>query len=160
MSAGRIPVAVAAAVLTVASIAFLTLPAAAQKKGGEGANDAPEAPPPKKDDKTFPIGNSFIAVSMNGKPFTAEKPAFTLDKQFRAHGFGGCNTFRAVAYPLKEQGIVVGPLALTKLNCAKELMDAEHAFFVALRAAQKWDLVAGRLIIKGPNGEIVFDRSI
>jgi heat shock protein HslJ len=149
----------------------LALPAVAQRSGSGGSfpkeqddkstadNVAP--PPSKKDDKQFPLGNAYVAVSLNGKPFTsAEKPGFTLDKQFRARGFGGCNSFTAVAYPLKSQGIAVGPINLTRRSCAKELMDAETAYLTALRTAQKWDLIAGRLVFKGPNGEIVFDRSI
>jgi heat shock protein HslJ len=147
----------------------LALPAAAQRAVGgnipkeqenKGVDDS-TPPPAKKDDKQFPLGNVYVAVSLNGKPFTGvEKPGFTLDKQFRARGFGGCNSFTAVAYPLKSQGIVVGPINLTKRSCAKELMDAETAYLTALRTAQKWDLIAGRLVVKGPNGEIIFDRSI
>lgn len=118
--------------------------------------------PPKKEPKVFPLGQSWLIASLNGKAYTAgsDRPAFTIDKQFRAKGFGGCNTYATVAYPLKEQGIAVGPFALTKRACAKEIMAAEHAFLVALRGAQKWDLVGGQLVIQGPAGELKFDRSI
>ena len=162
---------IASRILVLLIAMTLALPAAAQRGGSVGGNfpkeqenkggDDSTPPPAKKDDKQFPLGNAYVAVSLNGKPFGGvEKPGFTLDKQFRARGFGGCNSFTAVAYPLKSQGIAVGPINLTKRSCAKELMDAETAYLTALRTAQKWDLIAGRLVFKGPNGEIIFDRSI
>ncbi|HMO28653.1 META domain-containing protein [Enterovirga sp.] len=112
-------------------------------------------------DKRFPLGASWIAVSLNGKPYTgAERPAFSLDEQFRVRGFGGCNSFATSAFPLREQGFAVGPLALTKRACDKGKMDSEMAFLTALRTSAKWDTQIGTLIIKGPNGELRFERSL
>jgi heat shock protein HslJ len=124
-----------------------------QSSGGEKVE--------KKEEKRFPLGQAWIAVSLNNKPFTGvERPAFTLDDQFRARGFGGCNSFSATAFPLREQGIAVGPLALTRRNCDKTVMSTEQAFLTALRTSAKWDTVVGSLVIKGPNGEIKFERSL
>ena len=89
-----------------------------------------------------------------------ERPAFTLDDQFRVRGFGGCNSFSATAFPLKEQGIAVGPLAMTKRSCDPAVMATEQAFFNALRTSAKWDTIIGSLVIKGPNGEMKFERSL
>lgn len=117
----------------------------------------------KKNDqeKRFPLGASWIAVSLNGKSYGGtERPAFTLDDQFRVRGFGGCNSFSTSAFPLREQGLAVGPLALTKRACDKGRMDAEMAFLTALRTSAKWDTHIGTLIIKGPNGELRFERSL
>lgn len=151
-------------ILVLSAALALALPIAEaqaqRRKGGNPQQQQGEALPAKPNDKTFPLGKSWLAVSLNGKPFGADRPAFTLDQQFRARGFGGCNTFSAVAYPLREQGIAVGPLALTKRACDKETMAIENAFLSALRYSQKWDLVAGQLVIKGPAGELRFDRSI
>lgn len=149
-------------VVALFAIALIATPASAQfrQKGTNQTAPQQDAPPPKKEDKVFPLGKSWLAVSLNGKTFSSDKPAFTLDQQFRARGFAGCNTYSAVAYPLRSQGIAVGPFALTKRACPKDVMDAEHAFLVALRAAQKWDIVAGQLVIRGPAGELKFDRSI
>ena len=117
--------------------------------------------PVHKEEKRFPLGSSWIAVSMNGKQFGGtERPAFRLDDQYRVRGFGGCNSFSATAFPLKEQGIAVGPLALTKRACEKDLMASEQAFLMALRTSAKWDTVVGTLVIKGPNGELKFERSL
>lgn len=117
--------------------------------------------PTKKEEKRFPLGSSWIAVSLNGKPFGGtERPAFSMDEQFRVRGFGGCNSFSATAFPLKEQGIAVGPLALTKRSCDQASMASEQAFLAALRTSAKWDTVTGTLLIKGPSGEIRFERSL
>jgi heat shock protein HslJ len=61
---------------------------------------------------------------------------------------------------MREQGFAVGPLAITKRACDKAKMDSEMAFFTALRTSAKWDSQVGSLIIKGPNGEIRFERSL
>ena len=87
-------------------------------------------------------------------------PTFTLDQQYRAKGFGGCNTFSATAYPLREQGLAVGPVAMTKRACEKGQSAAEMQYLTALRTAAKWDTVVGSLVIKGPNGELKFERSL
>lgn len=148
------------AILAVgAAVAFA---GAAQAQGQtKGDPDAGYAEIRKEREKRFPIGQSWIAISLNGKTFSGvERPGFTLDEQFRVRGFGGCNTFSATAFPLREQGIAVGPLALTRRNCPKEVMAAELAFLTALRTSAKWDTQIGSLIIKGPNGELKFERSL
>lgn len=115
----------------------------------------------KGEEKRFPLGSAWIAVSLNGKPYGgSERPAFTLDEQFRVQGFGGCNSFSATAFPLREQGIAVGPLAMTRRECDKAAQANEMAFLTALRTSAKWDTKVGSLVIKGPNGEIKFERSL
>lgn len=117
--------------------------------------------PAPKEEKRFPLGSSWIAVSLNGKPFGGtERPAFSLDDRFRVRGFGGCNSFSATAFPLKSQGIAVGPLALTKRSCDPAAMASEKAFLAALRTSATWETTTGTLYIKGPSGEIRFERSL
>ena len=110
--------------------------------------------------KVFPLNSSWVAVSLNGKPFTGERPSFKLDDQLRATGFGGCNTYSATAYPLREQGLAVGPFALTKKSCDKSAMSSEQAFLIALRTSAKWDINGSTLIIRTQNGELRFERSL
>jgi heat shock protein HslJ len=119
-----------------------------------------QAPPQQQREKVFPSKVSWMAISLNGKPFSGERPTFILDEQFRLRGFGGCNTFSATAYPLREQRFAVGPFALTKKACDKALMDQERNFLIALRTSMQWDTVGGDLIIKGQNGELRFQRSL
>jgi heat shock protein HslJ len=135
---------------------------AAQRRGQKSETPPASAEVPvEREDKKFPLGRQWIAVSLNGKAFTgSERPSITINDQYRATGFGGCNTFSATAFPLRDQGIAVGPLAITKKSCDKAIMSSEHAFFVAFRTAGKWDTVGGALIMRSQAGEIRFERSL
>src|SRR3712207_7095128 len=84
-----------------------------------------QPPKPRQQDKIFPLGATWVAVSLNGKPFSGDRPSFTLNQQFRATGFGGCNTYSATAYPLREQTLAVGPFALTTKACPGNVMAVE-----------------------------------
>ncbi|PZO02838.1 MAG: heat-shock protein [Hyphomicrobiales bacterium] len=118
------------------------------------------APIQQQQEKNFPLGASWSAVSLNGKPIADRRATLQVDANLRGTGFGGCNTFSASAYPMRQQSFAVGPLALTKRSCDKGLSDFERSFLTALRAAQKWDLVDGKLVIKGGAGELRFDRAL
>lgn len=135
---------------------------AGRNRGNSDQQQSGYATVKKQDEnKKFPLGAAWIAVSLNGKTFAgSERPSFRLDEQFRVYGFGGCNTFSTSAFPLREQGFAVGPLALTKRACDKGRMAQELAFLTALRTAAKWDTQIGTLVIKGPNGELRFERSL
>ncbi|NIX78038.1 META domain-containing protein [Microvirga terricola] len=119
-----------------------------------------KVPQPGEKDKIFPLGSSWVAVSLNGKPFGGDRPSFALDDQLRARGFGGCNNYSATAYPLREQGLAVGPFALTKKSCDKTIMATEQAFLVALRTSAKWDILGSTLIVRTQNGELRFERAL
>lgn len=136
--------------------------AQAQRRGGNAAREQSEkqVPAPAQQEKNFPMGASWSAVSLNGKPINSMRATFQLDGNLRGTGFGGCNTFSASAYPLRQQAFAVGPIALTKRSCDKAAQDFERSFLVALRSARAWDLVQGRLVLKGGGGELVFDRAL
>ncbi|MCJ2081018.1 META domain-containing protein [Methylobacterium sp. J-090] len=132
---------------------------------GKDAREKPEkkqyVPAAKAQEKIFPLDATWTAVSLNGKAFSGnDRPSFIVDKQYRARGYGGCNTFAATAFPLKEQHLAVGPLALTKKSCDKGLGASEQDFFIALRTAGQWDLVGSQLVIKSQKGELRFDRAL
>ncbi|MBM6592738.1 META domain-containing protein [Microvirga pudoricolor] len=135
--------------------------ASAGRPAGPSRQVDPKVPQPGQGGKVFPLNSSWLAVSLNGRAFGgSERPSFSLDGQLRARGFGGCNTFAATAYPLREQGLAVGPLALTKRSCDRNVMASEQAFFVALRTSAKWDIQGSTLIIKSQNGELRFERAL
>lgn len=151
-------------------LAAFAMPSAveAQPRSMRGQSDPAQGQQPQqqapqsRSEKQFPTNVSYVAVSVRGRPTSGDRPAMTLDGSFRMRGFGGCRNYSAVAYPLREQGIAVGPLALTKRSCDKARMDQEQAFLVALRTAQKWDTQNQNsvLILRGPNGEIRFERAL
>lgn len=119
-----------------------------------------KVPQPGAQGKIFPLNSSWIAQSLNNKPFSGERPTFKLDDQMRATGFSGCNTYSTTAYPLREQGLAVAPFALTKRNCDKAAMAIEQAFLMALRTSGKWDIQGHTLTIKSQTGELRFDRAL
>lgn len=116
--------------------------------------------PIPQQEKTFPLGASWSLVAMNGKPVQERRATLIVDQNLRGTGFGGCNTFSASAYPLRQQSFAVGPIAVTRRSCDKGTLDFERAFLMALRSAQKWDLVSGRLVLKGGAGELTLSRSL
>ena len=154
-----------AAVLSIMAVPMLMpTDALAQRRGQMPSREelaTPQsAPISQQQEKTFPLGASWSAVSMNGKPIGDRRATLQVDQNLRGTGFGGCNTFSASAYPLRQQSFAVGPLALTKRSCDKGLSDFERSFLTALRATQKWDLVNGKLVLKGGAGELQFDRAL
>ncbi len=152
--------ALLAALVPMASL--MAGPAEAQRRGsGRGApQEQQQQIPPAEQEKSFPVGASWAAISLNGKPIADRRATFLIDANLRGTGFGGCNTFSATAYPLRQQGLAVGPIALTKRACDKGLLDFERAYLTALRAARNWDLVDGKLVVKGAAGELRFDRGL
>ena len=76
------------------SAAAMTATANAQSAGGRsGQQQQQQEKKPSildKREKQFPVPSSWIAVTLNGKPYSGvDRPAFSLDKQYRARGFGG-----------------------------------------------------------------------
>lgn len=131
-------------------------PVKAQEQPAAGKSGALTPMQPKQ----FPVGVQWVLVSLNGKSVGLNQPTLQLDAQLRMRGFGGCNTFSAVAYPLKNQGLAVGPLALTRKECPKAEMDLEKAYLLSLRTTAKWEEREGSLILVGQAGELKFDRAL
>lgn len=110
--------------------------------------------------KQFPLGKQWTAYSLGGKTFSGVRPSLQIDDQLRARGFAGCNTFSATAYPLAQQRIAVGPIAVTRKACDGPVMALEKSFLLALRTGARWDLKDGYFVIEGPNGELRFERGL
>ena len=149
-------------VLVFAALALATsADAQAQRQGSQQSKQPQSSVPQSKRDRQFPVPSSWVAVSLNGKQYSGpDRPTLSLDQQYRAKGFGGCNTFSATLYPLREQRLATGPLALTKKQCDKALMESERAFFIAVRTAAQWDYEGVIMVIKSQSGELRLERSI
>lgn len=148
------------AALATVSVAHAQTAATIGRPAGPTRQVDTKVPQPLERDKIFPLGSAWTAVSLNGKPFTGERPSFKLDTQLRATGFAGCNTYSTTAYPLRDQGMAVAPFALTKRSCDKASMALEQAFLMALRTSGKWDIQGRNLIIKSQAGELRFERTL
>lgn len=143
-------------------IAVAVIPAGVYaQKADEGEAPRKVVPPtPRQQEKIFPTGTSWVAISLSGRPFGSERPSFSLDAQFRGRGFGGCNNYSATVYPLRNQTLAVGPIALTKRKCPGNANASEQSFLLALRSAQKWDIIGSTLIMQTGHGELRFNRSL
>lgn len=151
-----------AALCLFAALPFGVSPSLAQQAAPDPAASRPvdeRVPQPLREEQ-FPLGVAYVAVALNGREFQGERPAIILDTNFSLRGFAGCNNYSAIAYPQPEQGIAVGPFALTNRECDRTTMAAERSFLTALRAAQRWRIEGNVMTISGPGGELRLERSL
>ena len=146
--------AVGAAALCLATAAFAGPPSGPQEEEGP-----PKPLPPQQ--KNFPLDQTWSLREVNGKPVPEGLDAsLKIDGNLRGSGFTGCNSWSATLYPVKDQHLAVGPYALTKKQCAKDVMAVEFGFLSSLLGNPTWDLVNGDLVIKGPRGSLRLARSL
>ena len=127
--------------------------------GYAAEDETPKPLPPMQ--KNFPLDQTFSLRELNGKPVPASLDvSLKIDGALHGSGFAGCNSWSAVMYPIKDQHLMVGPYALTKKQCDKDVMAIEYGFLTALTAQPSWDLVNGELVIKGPRGALRMVRSL
>jgi heat shock protein HslJ len=144
--------------MLVGSLGCSAVALAAGKQGEEG----PPAVQIGKE-KLFPVNVNWVVESINGKQLWSgpDRPSIFIDKQLRLRGYDGCNMFSVTAYPLKGQKIVVGPLAVGRKVCDKQVVENERAFLNAVRGAKEWDMQgANTLIVKGLGGTVQFERGL
>lgn len=143
----------------LAAVLALAPPAAAQKRPGKAGQAAQPAPIPQPE-KTFPKNIVWTLFSFNGKPVTGEMN-FLIDDNNRGSGASGCNTWSATMVPVNGQRIGMGPIAITKKTCAKDVMQMEVVYLVSLRSGPHWDQVGPDIVITGQRGgEMKFRRSL
>ncbi len=142
--------------LAFASFACISMTqnASAQQMPSGGNTPSPMQP------KQFPLNIQWILSTINGKPAGDNQPTLLLDQQLRMRGFAGCNTYSATAYPAKNQGIAVGPLALTKKECDKATNEFEKAYLLSLRTSMQWQVKDGYLFLLGEKSELKFERAL
>ena len=156
-------VAVAGQVLALASAIVASPPALAQPSGKMPRKQEEKAPTRTGPaEQQFPYGATWILSDMGGKPVSGDAPSFNLDDKLRATGFGGCNTFSMALYPIKEQKLAAGSIAMTRKTCNKEVDDTEHNLLVTLHSLPKWHLEPnGDLTVTAQNGGIMrFKRGL
>ena len=151
-------------ILVVAAVAvalcFAGAAYAAPQKGPQSEEDeTPKPLPPLQ--KNFPLDQTWSLRELNGKPVPPGLDiSLKIDGTLRGSGFTGCNSWSATMYPVKDQHLATGPYALTKRQCAKDVMQLELNFLSALLGNPEWDLVNGDLVIKGPRGALRLARSL
>ncbi len=145
--------AVGAAAFCFAAAAFAAGPQSEEDKG------PPKPLPPQQ--KNFPLDETWSLRELDGKPVPDDLDvSLKIDGALRGSGYTGCNSWSATMYPVKNQHLAVGPFALTKKQCSKDLMALEFKFLSGLLGNPSWDLVNGDLVIKGPRGSMRLARSL
>jgi heat shock protein HslJ len=147
-------------VAAVAAALCLATTAYAAPKGPQSEEDeTPKPLPPLQ--KNFPLDQTWSLRDLNGKPVpTGLDISLKIDGTLRGSGYTGCNSWSATMYPVKDQHLAVGPFALTKKDCSKDIKALEIGFLSALLGNPEWDLVNGDLVIKGPRGALRLARSL
>jgi heat shock protein HslJ len=142
------------------ALCFATTVYAAGHKGPQSEEDDTPKPLPALQ-KNFPLDQTWSLKELNGKPVPPGMDvSLKIDGTLRGSGFTGCNSWSATLYPVKDQHLAVGPYALTKKQCPKDVMQLELGFLSALVGNPEWDLVNGDLVIKGPRGALRLGRSL
>jgi heat shock protein HslJ len=143
-----------------AALCFATTAYAAQKGPQSEEDQGPPKPLPPQQ-KNFPLDQTWSLRELNGKPVPVGLDiSLKIDGTLRGSGFTGCNSWSATVYPVKDQHLAVGPYALTKKQCPKDVMQLEFGFLSGLLGSPEWDLVNGDLVIKGPRGTMRLARSL
>ena len=137
------------------------IPASAGPPKGPVNEEDEKVKPLPPQQKNFPLDQTWSLRELNGKPVPSTLDAsLKIDGNLRGTGFTGCNSWSATLYPVKDQHLMVGPFALTKKQCDKDIMQIEVGFLSTLLGSPSWDLVNGDLVIKGPRGSARLARSL
>ena len=146
--------------VAAAALCFIAPAYAAQQGPQTEEDEGPPKPLPPLQ-KNFPLDQTWSLRELNGKPVPAGVDiSLKIDGSLRGSGFTGCNSWSATMYPVKDQHLAVGPYALTKKQCDKDIMALEAGFLTGLLGTPEWDLVNGDLVIKGPRGSMRLARSL
>jgi heat shock protein HslJ len=154
------PKSISVIAAVAAALCFATTAHAAPKGPQTEEDEGPPKPLPPLQ-KNFPLDQTWSLRELNGKPVPVGLDiSLKIDGTLRGSGFTGCNSWSATVYPVKDQHLAVGPYALTKKQCPKDIMQLELGFLSGLLGNPEWDLVNGDLVIKGPRGTMRLARSL
>ncbi len=80
-------------------------------------------------------------------------------------GWAGCNSYGATSVSVSGNDLSLSGLGMTAMACTgpdgsmdNPVMNTEGEFFRALQGANRIEIRAGRLVVSGATGEVVFDR--
>ncbi len=95
------------------------------------------------------VNNGADAVETNAQ---TEGLTATFAEDGSLSGSGGCNTFNAGYTVEGADGLVIGPIASTKMACPDEIMEAEGAYFAALENVATYSVSGGTLTLRDADG--------
>ena len=77
--------------------------------------------------------------------------------QAGASGYDGCNWFGG-DFQTDGDTLTIGPLGGTDVGCRDDVLAAANAFTTALPLIQTFEVIDDRLVLRGPDVELTFDR--
>lgn len=108
-------------------------------------------------------GTAWRAVTVNGAPPVAGREPTLVFNLGEISGSAGCNGYGSQNVKIEGHSITIRDLGMTAVACGgpdgssdNPIMRTEMAFYRALSAATTIGLGGGRLVIAGPEGELVF----
>ncbi len=100
------------------------------------------------------LSGEWRAVDINGIPVSGGP--ITLRLQDAASGSSGCNSYSGAFRLTSRQGIEFGPLAVTRMACAPEVMDQESRYLSILRGVSGYSFYSdGSLSLISADGRAV-----
>jgi putative lipoprotein len=113
----------------------------------------------RKSEAPAPTSNIFDAVWVSEDASGAGMPpTFSVKADGKLFGKGPCNNYFGTA-KIGDGTIAIGDVGSTRMACAPDVMDREKAFFEMLRNAASFDIKAGRLTLRGKDGEDILHFS-
>jgi heat shock protein HslJ len=99
--------------------------------------------------------NGFLTPVADGTLITAEFDRGTIS------GHASCNDYTG-PYLAGEYTIHIGPVAMTRMACERDVMEQEHAYLDALESAATWSVQATTLTLAQEGGlpVAIFGRSL
>jgi heat shock protein HslJ len=111
---------------------------------------SPPAPVPLEDTQ-WQLA-SLAGASLDIPPEARPGLIFRQDAK-QVSGFGGCNRFTG-SYTVEGELILLGPIASTRMACARG-MEVERAFYAALSRAARWEIAGAHLELLDAAGRMV-----
>jgi len=99
------------------------------------------------------VGTAWLAWDINGRGPGDKTYATLVFNPGRISGSGGCNRFSGVL-DVKADAWQASDIALTRMECAPELMKEEASFIGALEAARSHKIEGGVLTLLDESGAV------
>ncbi|MCU0512189.1 MAG: META domain-containing protein [Anaerolineae bacterium] len=99
-------------------------------------------------------GTTWRLESLNAAPVDAGSSItlnFDAADSLTVNGSGGCNQYSS-PWSLTGADIAFGPVVSTRMACAEPVLAVESAYFAALAASTRLELIAGRLYLSADDG--------
>ena len=141
--------------LTGAVALLLALAACAGPTQPAGEDDASRSDPAELDGAWELV--SGVGPQGAVEPVESHPVTLNVDGE-RWRGTAACNDYDAVV-TLQDDDLAMEGFAATEMACVEDgVMDSEAAYIAAFLEAEAWSLDDGRLLLEGPDTELVFHR--